>query len=214
MCRERHFTSAASQMLMHFCCGSTFKLTKWWFGVPTNFYKIKLNVCALKRSFGCTGCCEWKSWRDVFPALFAHQYYVYVDIWGINSPLSCFVVPLLITHYVLHSIIYAVTWVLIHIILLLPFLISIKHHRFGCFQSHYMLHNHLAITSYSHWFDSSITRFTFPPDFFKTLAAMPPGSWSYFGWSDQQSTYSGCLFPLWLVSLFCMAQSFALCLCL
>lgn len=32
-----------------------------------------------------------------------------------------------------------------------------------------------------------------------TRASMPPGSWSYFGWSDQQSTYCGCFFPLWLV---------------
>lgn len=32
-----------------------------------------------------------------------------------------------------------------------------------------------------------------------TFASMPPGNWSYFGWSDHQSMYSGSFFPPWLV---------------
>lgn len=45
-------------------------------------------------------------------------------------------------------------------------------------------------------FDSSVMNLLF------FLGSLPPGSWSYFGWSDQQSTYGGSLFFLPLIILF------------
>lgn len=79
------------------------------------------------------------------------------------------------------------------LILELLFIISIRLH---------------ILTSYIYWFDSSVTKFTFCSWLLRTLASVPPGSWSYFGWSDQQSTYRHCFYsPVICHSLHvCMAH--------
>lgn len=91
---------------------------------------------------------------------------------------SCFVVSMLMLtvlceincrHITSWDFITLLHLVPVYLILVLPFIIFIKLHRFGYFQSHYMLHSHLAITSYSYWFDSSVMKFTFLPGFFEYL---------------------------------------------
>lgn len=146
---------------------------------------------------------------------------------------SCFVVSLLIIHTVLceinsHSHIHCQShyfmWQLhiasLKFCLLHPG-ITIHHFhqasiRFGCRQSHYVLHMYLAITSY--WFNSSILRFTFLPGFFEHL---PPchqavgvildGVTSrvrivviFFLWLVIHSTPAWCSFPFFLNQKNCM----------